>query len=120
MAGLGDNVLLPSSITFIINVVMTIPALIWVDRVGRRPTLLIGAFLMMTCLLVNGSLFTVYGKTPEKNRFSSDAESMLISGIPSKVIIACTYLFVASFATTWGPVSWIYPSELCESFTPRE
>lgn len=42
MAGLANNVLLPSSIQFIINVVMTVPALIWVDRWGRRPTLLAG------------------------------------------------------------------------------
>ena len=34
MAGLGDSVLLPSSITFIINVAMTVPALIWVDAWG--------------------------------------------------------------------------------------
>lgn len=27
-------------------------------------------------------------------------------------MIACTYLFVASYAPTWGPVSWIYPPEL--------
>ncbi|KAJ5110259.1 High-affinity glucose transporter [Penicillium argentinense] len=30
----------------------------------------------------------------------------------AKGVIACTYLFVASFAPTWGPVSWIYPPEL--------
>jgi hypothetical protein len=40
------------------------------------------------------------------------AESWIITGKPSKVIIACSYLFVASFAPTWGPVSWTYPPEL--------
>jgi MFS family permease len=40
------------------------------------------------------------------------AESWVVSGKPSKVIIACSYLFVASFAPTWGPVSWVYPPEL--------
>ncbi|KAL4973072.1 hypothetical protein BDW66DRAFT_154152 [Aspergillus desertorum] len=30
----------------------------------------------------------------------------------AKGVIACTYLFVASFALTWGPVSWIYPPQL--------
>jgi MFS family permease len=40
------------------------------------------------------------------------AESWIVSGKPSKVIIACSYLFVASFAPTWGPVSWVYPPEL--------
>jgi MFS family permease len=46
MAGLGSSVLLPSSIQYIINVIMTVPALLFVDRWGRRPTLLVGAFLV--------------------------------------------------------------------------
>jgi MFS family permease len=35
-----------------------------------------------------------------------------VSGAASKAIIACSFLFVASYAPTWGPVSWIYPPEL--------
>ena len=38
--------------------------------------------------------------------------SWSVSGPPSKAVIACSYLFVASYAPTWGPVSWIYPPEL--------
>jgi MFS family permease len=112
MAGLGANVLLPSSIQFIINVVMTVPALIFVDRWGRRPTLLVGAFLMMTWLVINAGLLGAFAKVPGKTQFSSSAESMYIVGAPSKAVIACTYLFVASYAPTWGPISWIYPAEL--------
>lgn len=39
-------------------------------------------------------------------------ESMKLSGSAATGVIACTYLFVASFAPTWGPVSWVYPPEL--------
>jgi len=112
MAGLGNSVLLPSSIQFIINVVMTVPGLIWVDKWGRRPTLLVGAFLMMTWLWINAALLATYGKTPYPGQFNTAAESISITGAPSKAVIACTYLFVASYAPTWGPVSWIYPPEL--------
>jgi len=112
MAGLSSNVLLPSSIQFIINVVMTVPALLYVDRWGRRPTLLVGAFLMMTWMFINGALFAHYSVKPRPKQFPSAAESMSITGAPAKAVIACTYLFVASFAPTWGPVSWIYPPEL--------
>ncbi|KIN04230.1 hypothetical protein OIDMADRAFT_194594 [Oidiodendron maius Zn] len=112
MAGLGSNVLLPSSIQFIINVVMTIPALLWVDRWGRRPTMLVGAFLMMTWLVVNAALLGHYSVKPYFKQFDSASESMSITGAPAKAVIACTYLFVASYAPTWGPVSWIYPPEL--------
>lgn len=55
MAGLhGDNVLVSSSIQYVINVVMTIPALLWLDKWGRRPPLLIGALLMMIWLFIDG------------------------------------------------------------------
>lgn len=109
---MASNVLLPSSIQFIINVAMTVPALLWVDRWGRRPTLLVGAFLMMTWLFINAALLAVYSREPLPNEFPSASESMAINGAPAKALIACTYLFVASFACTWGPVSWIYPPEL--------
>lgn len=59
MAGLkGNNVLLSSSIQYVINVIMTIPALIWLDKWGRRPTLLVGAALMMTWLFIDGGQST--------------------------------------------------------------
>ncbi|KAK3388745.1 general substrate transporter [Sordaria brevicollis] len=116
MAGLADGsenaVLLPSGIQFVINVVMTIPALLWMDRWGRRPTLLVGAFFMCLWLCVNAGLFAVYSRPARPGEFTSPAESMAISGAPAKAIIASTYLFVASFAPTWGPVSWTYPPEL--------
>jgi hypothetical protein len=32
---------------------MTIPALIWMDRWGRRPMFLVGAALMMVWLFIN-------------------------------------------------------------------
>lgn len=48
--------LLASSIQYIINVVMTVPALIWMDRWGRRPTLLVGSTLMMTWMFANAGM----------------------------------------------------------------
>ncbi|KAI1819108.1 high-affinity glucose transporter [Xylaria intraflava] len=112
MAGLGND-LLPSGIQFIINVVMTVPALIWQDIWGRRPTMLIGALLMCLFMSINAGLFAVYSRpATAADHFSTDAISMAISGPPAKAVIASTYLFVASYAPTWGPASWTYPAEL--------
>ena len=114
MAGLeGNNLLVSSSIQYVINVFCTIPALLWVDRWGRRPTLLLGALGMLTWLYANGGLMASYGKAaPPGGLDGIEAQSWQISGAPSKAVIACTYLFVATFAVSWGPVSWIYPPEL--------
>ena len=114
MAGLTGNALLvSSSIQYIINVVMTIPALIWVDRFGRRPTLLLGSTLMATWLFANAGILATYGEYPGPQGVDGIREaSTRVTGAASKAVIACSYLFVASFAPTWGPVSWIYPPEL--------
>ncbi|TGJ77104.1 hypothetical protein E0Z10_g10777 [Xylaria hypoxylon] len=112
MAGLGGD-LLPSGIQFIINVAMTVPALIWQDRWGRRPTMLVGALLMCLFMSLNAGLFAVYSRpATAEDHFGTDAISMVIRGPPAKAVIASTYLFVASYAPTWGPVSWTYPPEL--------
>lgn len=114
MAGLtGNTLLVSSSIQYVINVIMTIPALIWVDRWGRRPVLLVGSILMMTWLAANAGILAVYGTDPGPGGVDGIAEaSVKVTGAASKAVIACSYLFVASYAPTWGPVSWIYPSEI--------
>jgi sugar porter (SP) family MFS transporter len=114
MAGLSGNTLLvSSSIQYVINVVMTVPALIWMDRFGRRPVLLAGSIMMMTWLFANGSLLATYGHAaPSGGVDGIAAASWVVGGHASKAVIACSYLFVASFAVTWGPVSWAYPPEL--------
>ncbi|KAK2597444.1 high affinity glucose transporter [Conoideocrella luteorostrata] len=112
MAGYSGNAnLLASSIQYIINVFMTVPALLWVDRWGRRPTLLVGSALMATWMYANTGILAVHAEIIPPNADQRDT-TMLLSGAPAKGLVACTYLFVASFAPTWGPVSWTYPPEL--------
>ena len=114
MAGLkGNNLLVSSSIQYVINVLLTVPALLFIDRWGRRPTLLLGALGMMTFMFANAGLLASYGHYAGPKGVDNVPEaSWSLTGPPSKAVIACTYLFVACFAPTWGPVSWIYPPEL--------
>lgn len=116
MAGLqGDSNLIASSIQYVINVVMTILALVWIDRWGRRVPMLIGSTLMLTFMFANAGIMASYGKpAPPGGLNNTPEQSWDLSGAPvaARGVIACTYLFVASFAPTWGPVSWIYPPEL--------
>lgn len=91
---------------------MTVPALLFIDRWGRRPTMLVGAALMATWLFANAGIFAVHGVHVPEGVGGTREASMLVTGAASKAIIACSYLFVASFAPTWGPASWIYPPEL--------
>ncbi len=79
---------------------MTIPALIWVDKWGRRPTLLVGSALMATFLFATAGLLANYGHYVP-NVEGNENVRWSVSGPPSKAVIACSYLFVASFAITW-------------------
>ncbi|ETN43821.1 uncharacterized protein HMPREF1541_11145 [Cyphellophora europaea CBS 101466] len=116
MAGLSGNAnLIASSIQYVINVFMTIFALIFIDRWGRRLPLLIGSTLMMTWMFANAGLMASYGRPAPPggvNNVPEESWDLSTNKAAARAVIACTYLFVASYAPTWGPVSWIYPPEL--------
>ena len=112
-AGVGSP-LLTASIQYIINVALTLPAILYLDRFGRRPALLIGSFLMMLWLFISGGVQGAYGRpNPRTDPNLNDISWVLMDNpAASKAVIASSYLFVASFATTWGPTSWVSPSSI--------
>lgn len=111
--------LLTASIQYIINVAMTLPAILFLDKWGRRPSLVIGAFLMMTWLFISGALQQYYGQAntdATRTDSNKDVTWLVLDNKPvSSAIVACSYLFVATFAMSWGPVSWTYPAEIFPS-----
>ncbi|KAK3942623.1 general substrate transporter [Diplogelasinospora grovesii] len=108
-----------ASIQYVINVVLTLPAIVFLDKWGRRPSLILGSFGMMTWLFISGALQQYYGQPntdQTRNADNSDITWIVLNNRPvSSAIVACSYLFVATFATTWGPVSWTYPAEIFPS-----
>jgi len=80
----------------IINVIMTIVALQLVDRVGRRPLLLVGLCGMVFSLVALGIAFAL------------PSQGGLVGWV--SVISLCFY--VASFAIGMGPVFWLLIAEI--------
>jgi SP family sugar:H+ symporter-like MFS transporter len=78
-----------------VNVAASFPGVIAVDRAGRRPVLLTGAATMFIGQIVVGSVSKAYPDNP----------------IAGDVLIAFTCLFVAAFASSWGPVAWVVCGE---------
>ncbi|KAG9118997.1 hypothetical protein FRC07_006207 [Ceratobasidium sp. 392] len=103
--------LIASSVQYVLNVVATIPAIIYIDKWGRRPMLLIGLAFMSFWLFLVGGLQGGFGHWGTSQ---SGDRAWVIEGHESvtKGIIVCSYLFVCSFAITMGPVSWTYPAEI--------
>ncbi|KAK9461429.1 general substrate transporter [Lipomyces oligophaga] len=106
-----SNSLLASSIQYIINVVMTIPPIAWTDSWGRRPTLLIGSLFMAAFTFITGGLLAKFGSP---NPIPNQSYTWVVLNHPTatRSIQACAYLTVASFAVSWGPISWMYPPEI--------
>ncbi|KAF1941424.1 monosaccharide transporter-like protein [Clathrospora elynae] len=80
-----------------VNVACTIPGLYLIERLGRRVPLVIGGLWQAVWLLI----FAIIGIAlpPTENP---------TSGI---VMIVCACMFIASFASTWGPFVWVVIGE---------
>ncbi|KAL4802180.1 general substrate transporter [Aspergillus unguis] len=106
--------LLTASIQYILNTALTLPAIIWLDRFGRRPAILLGFTFQAAFLYVEGGLQAGYGRPTREGDENSSAISWTVADHPAvgRAIIAMSYLFVCSFATTIGPTSWTYPAEI--------
>ncbi|KAI0438000.1 high-affinity glucose transporter [Xylaria telfairii] len=115
MAGVHD--LAVSSIVFFLYAVVSIPGLIWVGRMGRRPTMLVGALLMCFLMSLNAGLFARHSQPiTDEDHPSTGGISMSIRGWPATCVVASAYFFAATYALTWGRASWTYPPEI---YPPR-
>lgn len=87
-----DSALLMTIIVGVVNFLFTIIAVKTVDNYGRKPLMLIGALGMAIAMLSLGFVF--------------------FSGATGYLALACMMLYVASFAMSWGPVTWVLLSEI--------
>ena len=83
----------------VINVTMTLVAIRFIDRVGRKPLLLLGAAGMALSLAILGLTSLLL---PEPSGVS-------LVGI---ITLVCLALFIAAFAVSWGPIVWVMLGEI--------
>ncbi|KAK2463563.1 hypothetical protein APHAL10511_004314 [Amanita phalloides] len=95
-AGIQNNFLI-SIATSLVNVFMTLPGLYGVERLGRRSLLLIGAVGMTVCEFI----VAIIGVTISTNNIAGQ-----------HVLIAFVCIYIAFFASTWGPIPWVIIGEI--------
>ncbi|WP_327288506.1 sugar porter family MFS transporter [Streptomyces sp. NBC_01198] len=85
--------------TSIVNIIGTAIAMVFVDRIGRRPLALIGSSGMAVALAL------------EAWAFSSKHGSTLPSAQGTVALVAA-HVFVLFFALSWGVVVWVFLGEM--------
>lgn len=102
-----DDILLQQILLATINLLFTFIAMFTVDKLGRKPLLIIGGFGMLVGFLIMG--FTLY---------LSDYSAINSAGLPaisSTEGIICLIgilMFIGSFAMSMGPIVWVLLSEI--------
>jgi MFS transporter, SP family, xylose:H+ symportor len=84
--------LLQTIIIGIVNLTFTVVAILTVDRFGRKPLMIIGALGMAVSMIALGFAF--------------------YTGNPGLVALIFMLTYTASFAMSWGPVTWVLLAEI--------
>jgi MFS family permease len=90
-----STVVLPIINNFV-NFVSTFPGMWGIERLGRKTLLVIGALMMMVFHI------STWACSTQTNN----------GKVWQYLAVASVFLFVFSFAWTWGPVPWVYQAEV--------
>ena len=86
--------------------VFTLAATFTVDRLGRKPLLVAGAFVMAAAMIVIGLLFDLHLVSAGGHAAAGRASGA------SYLAIAAVVLYIMGFSFSWGPVVWVMLAEI--------
>ncbi|MCC9185113.1 sugar porter family MFS transporter [Mycolicibacterium mageritense] len=99
-----SNAFLITVITSVVNIATTLIAIGLVDKIGRKPLLLIGSTGMAASL---GAMAVIFGTAT----IGADGVPHL-SGIAGPIALIAANVFVIAFGMSWGPVVWVLLGEM--------
>jgi len=89
--------------TSIVNIVTTLVAIALIDKIGRKPLLLIGSSGMALTL---ATMAFIFGTAPQVDGTPQ------LSGAEGPIALVAANLFVVAFGMSWGPVVWVLLGEM--------
>ena len=90
-------------ITSIVNIATTLVAIGLIDKIGRKPLLLIGSAGMAITL---ATMAFIFGTAPQVDGTPQ------LSGAQGPIALVAANLFVVAFGMSWGPVVWVLLGEM--------
>ncbi|OXS80904.1 sugar porter family MFS transporter [Kocuria marina] len=93
--------------TSVVNVAVTIVAIFLVDRIGRRPLLLLGSAGMALSLGVMSVVFATATKVMVDGQLTPE-----LGPVAGPVALIAANLFVVFFGVSWGPLMWVLLGEM--------
>src|SRR5215470_9695008 len=91
-------------LTGLVNILATIPAIMLIDRIGRKPLLLIGSVGMALTLGAMAMVFNTASVGPDGRP--------LLSHMAAVGGLTAANLYIVAFAMSWGPVMWVLLGEM--------
>jgi len=98
------DALLTNVISGSVNVIFTFVAIALIDRLGRKPLLLIGSLGQAVML---GALAYIFGTAP-----TGSADTLVLSETMGTYALLAANAYIAFFAFSWGPVMWVMLGEM--------
>jgi sugar porter (SP) family MFS transporter len=92
-------------ITSIVNIATTLIAIALIDKIGRKPLLLMGSAGMAVSLGAMAVIFGFFATT------DADGAVSLV-GAAGPIALVAANLFVIAFGMSWGPVVWVLLGEM--------
>ena len=92
-----------STITSVTNVAVTFIAIALIDKVGRKPLLLVGSAGMALTLGLMALAFT---------QATGSGTEISLDGAWAVIALVSANLFVVFFGATWGPLVWVLLGEI--------
>ncbi|MEL7451515.1 MAG: sugar porter family MFS transporter [Pseudomonadota bacterium] len=98
------DALLINVLSAALSIAAVIFTLIFVDRIGRKPLLLVGSIGMAVSLAILVGAFSSASTSPDG--------SLALEGLAGPVALVAANAYVVFFNLSWGPVMWVMLGEM--------
>jgi MFS family permease len=92
-----------STITSVTNIICTLVGIALIDRIGRKPLLLIGAAGMAVTL---ATMAVCFGTA------SGSGDNLKLGSVAGPVALVAANIYVFAFGMSWGPAVWVLLGEM--------